>query len=77
VQVEGLNALLLMHDRYGRQNPVYFQRFLEQWQFIPLHTIDAQFHGLYNLTTADGKPLNEDKGSSGKPHTTIAAPSGT
>jgi mannobiose 2-epimerase len=46
IQVEGLNALLLMHERYGKQNELYFQRFLEQWAFIKNHTIDAQFHGL-------------------------------
>jgi len=63
VQVEGLNALLLMHQRYGKQSPVYFQRFLEQWRFIREHTIDQQNHGLYNLTTAEGKPLTQNKGS--------------
>lgn len=63
VQAEGLNALLLMHERYGSQNSIYFQRFLEQWRFIQQHTIDSQFHGLFNLTTADGKPLTTDKGS--------------
>jgi len=63
VEVEGLNALLLMHERYGKQNPLYFQRFLQQWAFIKNHTIDAQNHGLYNLTTADGQPLTQDKGS--------------
>jgi mannobiose 2-epimerase len=63
VEVEGLNALLLMHERYGKQNLVYFQRFLAQWAFIKNHTIDPQFHGLYNLTTAEGTPLTQDKGS--------------
>ncbi len=63
VQVEGLNALLLMHERYGRQNPIYFQKFLEQWAFIKNHTIDAKDHGLWNLTTADGTPVVLDKGS--------------
>jgi cellobiose epimerase len=63
VQVEGLNALLLMHERYGRLNPIYFQRFLEQWQFIRNHTIDGEYHGLYNLTTAEGTPITQDKGS--------------
>lgn len=63
VEVEGLNALLLMHERYGKQHPIYFRRFLQQWAFIRNHTIDSQFHGLYNLTTAEGKPLTEDKGS--------------
>jgi cellobiose epimerase len=63
VEVEGLNALLLMHERYGKQNGLYFQRFLEQWAFIQKHTIDAKFHGLYNLTMADGTPITQDKGS--------------
>jgi mannobiose 2-epimerase len=63
IQVEGLNALLLMHERYGREDGIYFQRFLEQWKFIQTHTIDAQYHGLYNLTKADGTPVTLDKGS--------------
>jgi mannose/cellobiose epimerase-like protein (N-acyl-D-glucosamine 2-epimerase family) len=63
VQMEGLNALLMMHERYGKQNPIYFQRFLEQWDFIRNHTIDAKDHGLWNLTTADGTPVVLDKGS--------------
>jgi len=63
VQAEGLNALLLMHERYGKQNGLYFQRFLEQWAFIQKHTIDSQFRGLYNLTKADGTPITQDKGS--------------
>jgi mannobiose 2-epimerase len=63
VQVEGLNALLMMHERYGKQDGVYFQRFLEQWAFIQNHTIDGQYHGDYNLTRADGTPVTEEKGS--------------
>ena len=66
VQMEGLNALLLMHERYGKQDAVYFQRFLEQWNFIRKHTIDSQFHGDFNLTTADGTPVTEEKGSNWK-----------
>jgi mannobiose 2-epimerase len=63
VEAEGLNALLMMHERYGKQDIVYFQRFLEQWAFIRDHTIDARFHGLYNMTQSDGTPITEDKGS--------------
>lgn len=63
VQMEGLNALLLMHERYGKQDSIYFQRFLEQWNFIHSHTIDAEHHGDFNLTQADGAPVTEDKGS--------------
>jgi mannobiose 2-epimerase len=63
VQVEGLNALLMMHERYGKQDAVYFQRFLEQWAFIQHHTIDDRFHGDFNLTQSDGTPVTKDKGS--------------
>ena len=63
VQAEGLNALLMMHERYGKHDPVYFQRFVEQWAFIRDHTIDSRYHGLYNLTKADGTPVTGDKGS--------------
>jgi mannobiose 2-epimerase len=63
VQAEGLNALLMMHERYGTHDPIYFQRFVQQWQFIENHTIDPEYHGLYNLTTADGTPITQDKGS--------------
>ncbi len=62
VECENLNALLMMHERYGKQNPIYFQKFLEQWAFIKKHTIDSQYHGLYNLTKADGVPITQDKG---------------
>jgi mannobiose 2-epimerase len=63
VECEGLNALLLMHERYGRQNTVYFERFVEQWRFLRDHTLDGKDRGDFNLTTAEGKPLTEDKGS--------------
>lgn len=62
VQVEGLNALLMMHEKYGKQTDIYFRRFLQQWQFIKNHQIDAQYHGLYELTKADGTPISQDKG---------------
>jgi len=63
VQVECLNALLMMHERYGKRDPLYFKRFPEQWHFIQHNTIDAQYHGTFNLTTAEGEPMTQDKGS--------------
>jgi len=63
IQFEGLNALLMMHERYGAHDPRYFQRFLEQWNFIRNHTFDAKYRGDFNLTTAEGSPATEDKGS--------------
>jgi hypothetical protein len=32
--MEGLNALLLMHEKYGQRTDVYFKAFQHQWQFI-------------------------------------------
>jgi mannobiose 2-epimerase len=63
VQAEGLNALLMMHDRYGEQDPIYFQKFVQQWSFIKDHTIDNRYRGLFNLTKADGTPITQDQGS--------------
>jgi mannobiose 2-epimerase len=63
IQAEGLNALLMMHERYGKQTGAYFERFLQQWRFIKDHQIDSQYHGLYELTKADGTPVTQDKGT--------------
>jgi cellobiose epimerase len=48
--------------KVGRETSIYFQRFLEQWQFIQKYQIDSQFHGLYELTKADGTPVTTDNG---------------
>ena len=45
VQFEGLNALLLMHEIYGKQTDVYFNAFQKQWQFTRKNQIDAEFGG--------------------------------
>jgi cellobiose epimerase len=62
VQVEGLNVLLLMHERYGRQDERYFKAFQQQWQFIKDYQIDHEFHGLYEMVGPDGRPTNPGKG---------------
>jgi len=62
VQVEGLNALLLMHDRYGQQTDVYFKAFQRQWQFIKENQLDPEYRGLYELVGPDGKPVSHNKG---------------
>jgi mannobiose 2-epimerase len=62
VQMEGLNSLLLMHEKYGRQTDVYFKAFQKQWQFIKAYQIDAQFHGVYEMVGPDGIPVNPNKG---------------
>ena len=63
VQVEGLNALLMMHEKYGANSDFYFKAFQQQWNFIKEFQIDSQFHGLYPMIGPDGKPAILDKGS--------------
>jgi mannobiose 2-epimerase len=62
VQVEGLNALLLMHEKYGKETDRYFKAFQLQWRFIRDYQIDAEHHGLYEMIGVDGKPTNPGKG---------------
>ena len=56
-QAEGLNALLLMHTRYGRATPRYGAAFLKQWAFIQAHQIDPVNKGWRSSVSADGVPV--------------------
>lgn len=56
VQAEGLNALLLMHERYGREAPRYWEAFVKTWDFISKHQVDAKHGGWHNTVAADGTP---------------------
>jgi len=62
VQMEGLNSLLLMHEKYGQQTDVYFKAFQKQWGFIKQYQVDSEFHGVYELVGPDGKPQKANKG---------------
>jgi cellobiose epimerase len=66
VQFEGLNALLLMHEKYGKDTPVYFDAFLKQWKFIREHQIDREFHGVYETIGPDGAVITSTKGQNWK-----------
>jgi cellobiose epimerase len=57
VQAEGLNALLLMHERYGRETPRYWDAFCKQWQFITRHQVDHEHGGWFNTVSAEGHPV--------------------
>ena len=59
--MEGLNALLLMHEKYGSQTDVYFKAFQQQWQFIKTYQIDGEFHGVYQMVGPDGKPADPEQ----------------
>ena len=62
VEFEGLNAPLLMHEKYGKETPRYFDAFLKQWQFISDHQIDSEFHGVYQEIGPDGSVEDATKG---------------
>ena len=62
VQMESLNTLLLLHERYGRTTDVYWHAFQLQWQWIQRYQVDHTFHGEYELVKADGTPLQPGKG---------------
>jgi len=57
VEAEGLNALLLMHERFGRETPRYWNAFLQQWRFISKYQIDHVNAGWYPVVSADGNPV--------------------
>lgn len=57
VEAEGLNALLLMHEKYGTETPRYWQAFQRQWKFITTHQTDSRYGGWYATVARDGKPI--------------------
>ncbi len=62
VQMESLNTLLLLHERYGSTTDVYWKAFQLQWQWIRHCQVDHQFHGEYELIKPDGTPVLTIKG---------------
>ena len=62
VEMEGLNALLLMHETYGGGTDVYFKAFQQQLAFIEKYQRDSESHGFYGTVDEDGNPVSTDKG---------------
>ncbi|WP_210420483.1 AGE family epimerase/isomerase [Aquisphaera giovannonii] len=54
-QAEGLNALLLLDGKYGRETDRYHRAFLKQWDFIRSCLIDPRYDGWFSETESDGK----------------------
>jgi mannobiose 2-epimerase len=52
---EGLNALLLLHGKFGEGTDRYLKAFEKQWDFIEKHFLDPIHGGWYAETAADGK----------------------
>ncbi|HUS92522.1 MAG TPA: AGE family epimerase/isomerase [Phycisphaerae bacterium] len=61
VQSEGLNALLLMHELFGRQTGRYYEAFGRQWRFIDRYMIDREHGGWHAGVTPEGLVTSEDK----------------
>ncbi len=60
-QAEGLNALLVMHRRFGRETDRYARAFRKQWAFIEAHLLDPEFGGWFGETTREGKLLGDGR----------------
>jgi cellobiose epimerase len=58
-QAEGLNALLLMHEKFRAATDRYKNAFLKQWSFIEKHLIDPVHGGWFAETAREGKLLGD------------------
>ncbi|HZL77694.1 MAG TPA: AGE family epimerase/isomerase [Candidatus Limnocylindrales bacterium] len=61
VQAEMLNALLLMHEHFGKDNPQYWKAFVAQWDWINQHGLDPVNGGWWPLVKNDGSPVHGAK----------------
>ena len=73
VQMEGLNSLLLMHERYASETGSYFQAFQKQWEFIENYQRDSEFHGFYEMVERMESLPSKARGAFGRGHTMMAA----
>ena len=58
-QAEGLNALLLMQTKYGRETDRYWRAFLKQWSFIERYQLDPVHGGWFGDVTREGKLIGD------------------
>ena len=59
---EALNAFLLMHEIYGKEDGQYWTAFVAQWNFIKNHHIDTENGGWYDMIDDSGTPISTHKG---------------
>ncbi len=58
-QAEGLNALLVIDHKLGRQTDRYRNAFWKQWTFIEKHMLDPEHGGWYGETSREGKLIGD------------------
>jgi mannobiose 2-epimerase len=61
VQAEHLNALLLLHERFGKETSSYWQAFTKEWEWISKSQIDPVHSGWWATVRADGTPISTVK----------------
>ena len=57
-EAEGLNALMVMHKKYGKETDRYLRAFRKQWDFIRSHMLDPKHGGWFAETERDGQPAS-------------------
>ncbi len=60
-QAEGLNALLLLHEKYGDRTDRYWDAFRKQWAFIEAHQLDPDHGGWYGEVTREGQRIGDGR----------------
>jgi mannobiose 2-epimerase len=65
-QAEALNALLLMHEKYGQETDRYWKAFNQTWTFVKTYLADETNGGWYYSVKEDGSPDNTTKGNNWK-----------
>jgi mannobiose 2-epimerase len=58
-EAEGLNALLVMDRKYGKDTNRYKDAFRKQWDFIEKHLLDPVHGGWFAETTRDGTLIGD------------------
>jgi mannobiose 2-epimerase len=58
-QAEGMNALMVMHKKYGGQTDRYRKAFRKQWSFIQAHQLDPVHGGWFSSTTREGAMVGD------------------
>lgn len=61
VEAEMLNALLLMHEHFGKDDPRYWNAFVAQWNWINQHGLDPANGGWWPHVNNDGVPVHGAK----------------
>ena len=64
-QAEALNALLLMHGKYGARTPRYWNAFASQWNWIQNKQVDKTGGGWRRRVAPDGAPFPGETKSDG------------